>query len=72
MTLDELEQVEILAGAGIDELAKDGKPKTPLIKAVVCIVKRRTDPDFTLDQAGKLTVTQLDEVLSAGPTTAAA
>lgn len=53
MTLGEMELVEELTGLGLDEIgtvmAKPG-PKVRVLAALAYVVKRRTDPDITLEQ----------------------
>lgn len=53
MTLGEMEIVEEMTGLGLDEIGaamtRPG-PKVKLLVALAYVVKRRTDPDITLDQ----------------------
>ena len=54
LTLEEVEQIELIAGTSIDQLMDAGAPKGKALKAIIFIIKRREDPSFTLEQAGKI------------------
>ena len=54
LTLDEVEQIELIAGTSIDQLMDSGSPKGKALKAIIFIIKRREDPSFTLEQAGRI------------------
>jgi hypothetical protein len=54
LTLEEVEQIELIAGNSIDQLMDAGQPKGKALKAIIYIIKRREDPSFTLEQAGKI------------------
>ncbi len=56
MTLDEIELVENLAGASIDTIMDAGKPRGRAFKAFIFVFKKRTDPNFTIEQAGKISM----------------
>jgi len=53
LTLDEIEEMEQLLGRPIDEAFADGKPKGRALKVLVFVAKRREDPKFTFEDAGK-------------------
>jgi len=54
LTLEEVEQIELIAGTSIDQLMEVGSPKGKALKAIIFVIKKRTDPNFTLEQAGKI------------------
>jgi hypothetical protein len=54
LTLDEVEQIELIAGTSIEQLMEVGQPKGKALKAIIYVIKRRQDPSFTLEQAGKI------------------
>lgn len=56
MTLDEIELIENMTGQSIDSVMDDGKPRGRAFKAFIFVFKRRTDPNFTIEQAGKLSL----------------
>jgi hypothetical protein len=56
MTLNEVEQIEMLAGRNIDSIMADDAPRGRAFKAIIFIYKKRTDPDFTFEQAGLLSL----------------
>jgi len=53
LTLDEIEEMEQLLGRPIDEAFADGKPKGRALKVLVFVAKRREDPQYTFEDAGK-------------------
>lgn len=53
LTLDEIEEMEQLIGRPIDEAFADGKPKGRALKVLVFVAKRRENPKFTFEDAGK-------------------
>ena len=54
LTLDEVEQIELIAGTSIDQLMDTGAPKGKALNAIIYIIKKRQDPNFTLEMAGKI------------------
>jgi len=54
LTLEEVEQIELIAGTSIDQLMEAGSPKGKALKAIIFVIKKRTDPSFTIEQAGKI------------------
>lgn len=51
LTLGETATVEQIAGLPIDALNDPTQPKSKLLAALVMVLKKRTHPDFTLDDA---------------------
>jgi hypothetical protein len=58
LTLNEVEQIELITGSSIDQLMDAGQPKGKAMKAIIYIMKKRTDPNFTLEQAGNISMTE--------------
>jgi hypothetical protein len=58
LTLDEVEMIENMTGVAIERIAEDGAPKGKNLKSLIYVMKRRTDPEFTIEQAGKFTLSQ--------------
>lgn len=55
LTLDEVETIENLSGQPMDELMGVGKLKGKALKAIIWVAKKRTDPNFKMEDAGKVT-----------------
>lgn len=58
LTLNEVEQIELITGSSIDQLMDSGKPKGKAMKAIIFIMNKRIDPNYTLEQAGNLSMTE--------------
>lgn len=54
LTLDEVEQIELITGSSIDQILDAGQAKGKALKAIIYIMKKRQDPSFTIEQAGKI------------------
>lgn len=63
LTLGEVEFFETESGLSFDDLAA-GRTNTRAIIALVTITERRTNPDFTMDDARKL---KLGDIKVSGP-----
>jgi hypothetical protein len=64
LTLNEVEQIELITGASIDQLMDAGQPKGKAMKAIIYTIKKRTDPDFTLEQAGAVSMTEANNMFA--------
>lgn len=62
LTLDEVETIENLTGSAMDELMGAGKLKGKALKAVVWVAKKRNDPNYKIEDAGKVTFTEALEL----------
>lgn len=64
MTLGEMELVEDLTGLGLDEIgavmSKPG-PKVKVLTALAYVVKRRTQPDITLEEIKGMRIALADD-----------
>jgi hypothetical protein len=68
LTIAEVETIEQISGSPIDALMDDKSLKGKSLKAVVFIVKRRENPQFTLEDAGQLSFKDAMGILNAGET----
>jgi len=58
-TLGEIEQFEVDAGLTWDEFT-DGKSSVRTTMALICMQERRKNPKYSLDDARKLKVTEIE------------
>ena len=56
LTVSEIETIEEVMGEPFDTAFADGKPRGKMLRAIGYVVKRRANPDFTLEDAGNLIV----------------
>jgi hypothetical protein len=56
MTLNEIEQIELLSGRNIDSIMDDNAPRGRALKAIIFVMTKRDKPDFTFEQAGALSL----------------
>lgn len=63
LTVGEVARIEQLASAPIGALADDNKPKGLLMAAFAFVVKYRTNPEFTWDEALNLSLTDVNALL---------
>jgi hypothetical protein len=64
LTLNEVEQIELITGNSIDQLLDAGQAKGKAMKAIIFIMKKRIDPDFTLEQAGQISMTEANALFA--------
>jgi hypothetical protein len=64
LTLNEVEQIELITGASIDQLLDAGQAKGKAMKAIIFVMKKRIDPDFTLEQAGQISMTEANSLFA--------
>jgi hypothetical protein len=62
LTLDEVEQIELITGASIDQMLDAGQAKGKALKAIIYIMKKRQDPTFTLEQAGAIPLQEANKL----------
>lgn len=60
MTMDEIEELEELIDVPLDSIGKPNTKKAKLMKAIVYIIEKRTNPAFTLEDAGKLKLSEIN------------
>jgi hypothetical protein len=56
LTLEEVELIENLTNASIDEAFGNGKPKGKVLKVFIWIMLKRDNPKFTIEDASKYTL----------------
>ncbi|WP_172385210.1 hypothetical protein [Streptomyces sp. MNP-20] len=56
LTIDEIDVIEEIIDGPLDMLAKPGARKAKLLRAMAVVIKRREDPDFSAEDAGKLKI----------------
>jgi len=64
LTLDEVETIETFSGHSIDKIMDDGTPRGRTFKVILWVMKKRIDPNYTLEQAGALTLADATELFS--------
>ena len=68
LTIAEICEIEELTGQPFDAMNDPTKPKGKMLQAMAFISKRRSNPDFTFEEAGAIKISlSADE---AGPTNA--
>jgi len=67
LTLDEVEIIENLTGVAIEQIADDGAPKGKNLKSLIFVMMRRTNPAFTIEDAGKYTLSQATALFGDDP-----
>jgi hypothetical protein len=61
LTIEEIEIIEDIVDAPFDALSKPGAKKGRFLRALAYVSRRRTDPDFTLEDAGRLKVSLAED-----------
>ncbi|MFE0699413.1 hypothetical protein [Streptomyces sp. NPDC058872] len=56
LSIDEIELIEDVIDGPLDQLAKPGARKGRLLRAMAVVIKRREDPNFSAEDAGKLRI----------------
>jgi hypothetical protein len=64
LTLDEVEQIELMTGRNIESIIDDGAPKGRALKVLIFTMKKRTDPSFTIEDAGKLSLVEATDLFN--------
>ncbi|CAB4149670.1 hypothetical protein UFOVP545_17 [uncultured Caudovirales phage] len=67
LTLEEVETIENLVGASIDEAFAEGKPKGKALKIFVWMIEKRKDPKYTIEQASKLSLKDALSMIQGDP-----
>ncbi len=67
LTLDEIAEIERIAGQPMADLSNPAAMKGGLMKAVAYVVKKKTNPEFTMADAGRLTLGDLNAVMDGDP-----
>lgn len=56
LTLEEVELIENLTNIGIDEAFANGKPKGKALAAFVWVVRKRSNPNYKMEDAKKISL----------------
>lgn len=64
LTLGETAQVEEISGQSIADLDNPTAPKSRLLGALVMVIKKRTNPDFTLEDAWSMDTTEAADLIA--------
>jgi hypothetical protein len=64
LTLNEVEQIELITGNSIDQILDAGQAKGKAMKAIIFIMKKRIDPNFTLEQAGSISMSEANALFA--------
>lgn len=67
LTLAEVAEVEDLAGQPFQAVTEPTAMKGRLMQAIVYILKRQDNPDFTFADAGQMTMGEMNEVIAVDP-----
>jgi hypothetical protein len=68
ITLGEIEEIEEFADASLSEIGDDSKTATKLRIGLAWILKRRENPNFTIDDAKKMKMSEVMEFLGESST----
>lgn len=66
MTLDDIETIEQLTGSSIELIVADKQPRGKVLKVLIWVMKKKTDPTFTIEQAGKIPFNEAVAMFEAG------
>ncbi len=69
LTPDEIDDIETYLDMALDSAFAPGQRRGKPLRAIAWIVKRRENPDFSIEDAGKVRIRLVDE--KADPTDAA-
>jgi|13_taG_2_1085334.scaffolds.fasta_scaffold127592_2 hypothetical protein len=61
LTIGEIEEIEELTGRSIQSIQDPEAPMGSTLRVLAYIIKRRDNPEFSLEDAGDLIVTQGDD-----------
>lgn len=64
LTLGEIEEVELLLNASIDQAFADGKPKGRAIRVLYWVSKKRENPGYKFEETEKVTQKEALEFLT--------
>ena len=56
LSIEEIETIEEIIDAPLDSLAKPGVRRGKMLRAMAVVIKRRTDPTFSIEDAGRLRI----------------
>ncbi|MEU8791560.1 hypothetical protein [Streptomyces sp. NPDC048643] len=56
LTIDEIDAIEEITGQPLDALNKPGARRAPMLKAMAFVVMKRKNPEFSIEDAGRLRI----------------
>lgn len=56
LSIEEIETIEEIIDGPLDELARPGARKGRMMRAMAVVLKRRTNPSFSIEDAGTLRI----------------
>ena len=62
LKIREIEEIEEILGEAMDVAFAAGRPKGKALRAIGYILRRRDNPDFTLEDAGELVINLTGDV----------
>jgi hypothetical protein len=63
LTLEEVELIENLTNSSIDQAFQDGKPKGKALSAFVWVVLKRSNPNYKMEDAKKISLKEALEMI---------
>ena len=67
LTIAEMAEVEELANLPFAAIGDADVPKGRLYQAIAFVLGRKANPDFTYEEAGRLTMDQMNELMEGNP-----
>lgn len=67
LTLGDIEDIENYAGLSFSDIGEDKPGVSKLRTALVWVLKRKTDPSFTIDDARNITPDELTAIFEDSP-----
>lgn len=56
LSIEEIETIEDIIDAPLDSLAKPNVRRGKMLRAMAVVIKRRTDPTYSIEDAGRLRI----------------
>jgi hypothetical protein len=66
LTLGEIDTIENFTGQALGALAGEDKPQGRFLIAMCTVIKKRSDPTFTFEDATKLRMSEVQEIIGTG------
>jgi hypothetical protein len=68
LTVGDIAEIETISDLPFAALGDASVPKGKLLQAVAYVLKRKTNPTFTMEDAGKLSMEEMNALLDENPT----
>jgi len=69
LTVGDIAEVEDKSGQPFAALGDSSAPKGKLMQAIAFVIKRKEDPKFTYEMAGKMNMEEINALLESDPFT---